>query len=245
MEEMRKTILVIISIIAIILIGCEKDNNCSSGGGTVATQILTVPDFDGIDLAFSSNVTIKQGVIREVKAIGHPNIISNITTSVFDNLWVINLEDGCYEDYELSIEITVPNINRLFLSGSGNMSVNNFTNQNDNLDIEIIGSGNITLNEFEGIINLDAILEGSGNFKANNNITTETITLDISGSGNYSGFEISSDDSTINSSGSGSSELTAINSLNVSISGSGDIFYKGTPIIIQNITGPGLLINAN
>jgi Putative auto-transporter adhesin, head GIN domain len=242
---MKKTLLVIISIIAITFIGCEKDNNCLSGEGTVTTQILTVPDFDGIDLAFSSNVIIKQGAIREIKATGHPNIISKITTSVFGNLWIINLVDGCYEDYELSIEITVPNINRLFLSGSGDMLVNNFTNQNDNLDIEIIGSGNITLNEFEGIINLDAILEGSGNFKANNNITTQTMTLDISGSGNYSGFEISSDNSIINSSGSGSSELTAINSLNVIISGSGDVFYKGTPIIIQNITGPGLLINAN
>jgi hypothetical protein len=232
------------------LIGCTEDNdvtssNCIKGESTITTQILPVANFNGIDLTISNNVTVKQGSTQEVKAIGHPNIIDKITTSVSNNLWEIRLENDCYEDYELSIEITVPNINRLELSGSGDILVNDFINQND-LNLKISGSGNIDLNEFEGITNIDIILSGSERFKVNNDISTlNTLGLTNSGSGKYVGFAISSNDCTINSSGSGNNELKAINSLNVTISGSGSVFYKGTPSITQNVTGSGNLIDAN
>ena len=249
MTNLKRTNLITLLVIFTLIIGCEKDDamtsNCIKGEGTVTTQTLSISEFNGVNLAFSSNVTIKKGATQEVKATGHPNIIDKISTQVSNSFWEIYLDNGCYVDYELSIEITVPDINRLEISGSGNINVNSFINQND-LDITLIGSGNMTLNDFEGISTLDITLSGSGNFSANSDITSlSTVILNNSGSGTYSGFAISSTDFTVNSTGSGNCKITAISTLNATLSGSGDVSNKGTPNITQNITGSGSLIDAN
>lgn len=247
MIVLRKVMLVMILACIISLNSCswDDDSNCIDGEGVITTEILSLSNFDGIDLKIDSNVTITQGVVQEVKAIGHPNIIDKLETSVLNNFWKIELEDGCYNDYDLAIEITVPNIELVKVSGSGDLVINDFYNQNS-LESIVSGSGDITLNEFEGIINLDVALSGSGSIKANNDITTlDALDLSVSGSGKYLGFAIVSNSATVNASGSGDSELTTKNNLNVTISGSGDVSYKSTPIITQSITGSGDLINAN
>ena len=243
-------ILISIFIGLISFTSCEGDDNpapgCIKGEGTVTTSTLSVAEFSGIELAISSNVTINQGATQKVEATGHPNIIDKIITSVSNGVWKIDFEDGCYEDFELSIEITIPSINQLDVSGSGDLLVNNFSNQTGELSADINGSGNITLNDFEGITNFDASLTGSGSFTGNSDIASlETFSLTISGSGEYLGFEISSDDCVVNSLGSGNSELTAQNSLNVTLTGSGDVSYKGSATLTSNVTGSGRVIDRN
>lgn len=220
-------------------------SNCTKGEGVITTKTLSIATFNGVDLGFASNVTINQGPSQKVEATGHPNIIDLVTTSVSNGIWFIGLSGTCQKEYELSIEITVPDISQLTLSGSGDLVANNFSNQSG-LNVNLKGSGDITLNEFEGITNLDINLGGSGNLLGNNDILSlTTLNLINSGSGNYSGFKISSDDCTVNLSGSGNCELTARNTLNATIGGSGNIHYKGMPTITQNISGSGVLTDAN
>ncbi len=258
----KSKLLLVVTLLLLSISSCKKENNmngadgkdgnCTQGEGSIimgegaiSTQVLSLSDFNEINLSISSNVTVTQGTTQEVKAIGHPNIIEKLKTAVSNNLWNIELEGGCYGDYQLFIEITVPNISLLKISGSGNITVNDFSNQSA-LKSVINGSGDMILNKFEGITIFDATLSGSGSFTANNDITTlGTSNITSSGSGNYLGFEISSNNSTVNSSGSGSSEFTTVSLLNVTLSGSGNVSYKGTPTITQDITGSGSLINAN
>ncbi len=247
--ELKKAILLLALITSITLNSCDDDinfnKNCISGEGAIVTQVLTLPDFNGIELSIEGNVIVSQGPTQEVTAIGQQNIIENLTTSVTNGLWRITSENDCFKNYDLTLEITIPNVNLINITGSGNITLNDFNNQNT-LTVGITGSGNITLNQFEGITNLNTTLTGSGTFNANSDISTlENMTISISGSGKYQGFEISSDNCSVNVSGSGSSELTAIQSLNVVISGSGTVAYKGSPSISQTITGSGILINAN
>lgn len=260
---LKQSIFIVIAIITMTFTSCEKT---IVGEGIIVTEILQISEFSGVDLTFSDNVTIKYGQIQEVKVTGNPNIIERIKTSVLNNVWKIGLIEGNYKNYELAIEITIPNLDILKLSGSGNLIVDDFTVQKDldlsisgsgnitlnnieratNLDLSISGSGNIILNNLKRTINLDVNLSGSGDLKANRDITTlETLTIKNSGSGRYLGFIISCNNVSSNLSGSGKMELTANNSLDVAISGSGNVYYKGTPIITQNITGSGILINAN
>lgn len=245
--------LIAFALISFVLISsCKKDEevtptkNCTKGQGAITTTTLSVTNFLGIDLAFSSNVTIHEGPTLNVQATGHSNIIQKIKTNVSSGIWIIELEDGCYEDYQLAIDITIPNINSLKLSGSGNILVNNFSNQNGILLMDLSGSGDLTLNQFEGITTINSFITGSGGIQTNQDILSlEALNLTLSGSGAYIGFEIKSDDCAIHSSGSGNVETTVENNLDVLISGSGSISYKGTPTIIQNISGSGQLIDAN
>ncbi|KGL61722.1 head GIN domain-containing protein [Polaribacter sp. Hel1_85] len=242
--DFNKIFLLIFSILG--LTSCDTSNiDCIRGEESITTQVLSLSDFDGINLHGSENVRISQGLLQEVKVIGNSNIIENLRTSVSNNIWDIRLEAGCYRNYKLAIEIIVPNIKHLEINGSGNIIVNDFEDQN-NLNIEINGSGNISLNQFEGLTNFDANLNGSGFFKANYDIyTLENLSVNNRGRGNFFGFKLNTDNCIINSIGVGSIKVTATQLLDVRLTGRGDVFYKGTPEIKQNIMGTGNLINAN
>jgi len=234
-----------ILVASLFLSACSKEDTCINGQGAVITRTLSVASFTGIDLAGASNITISQGPTQIVKAIGQANIIDRVKTEVSNNYWSISLIDGCYDNYELSFEITVPNINEIDLSGSGNIIVNNFSNQGD-LSIDIEGSGNITLNTFDGAENLSVDISGSGKIEGNADFSDlKTLAINISGSGDYTGFPIQTDECEINIPGSGNCSVYVRDVLVVNISGSGNVLYKGNPAITSNITGSGSIIDAN
>jgi len=211
----------------------------------MTTTTLSIADFTGIDLSTTTDVTINQGTSQRVEATGHPNIIELISANVSNGIWVIDLEGGCIQDFELSLDITVPNINQLRASSTGNIVVNDFSNQNV-LTVDISSTGSLTLNRFEGISELDVSLSSTGDFIGNEDISTlDRVNVNVSSTGAYSAFAIRSPDYTINASSTGDSEITALNTLDVTISGTGDVSYKGMPLITQNITGTGDLIDAN
>jgi hypothetical protein len=240
--------------------------DCFKGEGAITTEIIPVDDFTGINLLISNDIIVTQGAVQKVEVTGHSNIIKKLKTSVVDNIWQIGLQDGCYNDYELSINITVPDINTLKLSGYGNIYVNEFTGKNEKLTLDVSGKGKLQLKNFKdfttlessisggGIIDLDGFngatvfnisLSGAGRFSSHKYIYVERLNLTNSGSGYFSGYQITGYKCVVNITGPGECELTAKNSLDVKINGSGYVFYKGTPIITQQISGTGKVINAN
>ena len=265
MMHKKQSVLFVLALGFIFISSCGI-GDCIKGEGSITTSTLSVADFSGIDLAFSSDVIIKQGTPQKVEATGHPNIIDKISTSVSNDIWTIEFEKGCYNKFELSLEITVPDLNSLVVNGSGDVEVHDFLNQNGLLVIDVNGSGNVTLGDFEGKSELEAFLSGSGDVNLGNftglsqfdvdingsgelvaerNFSVEDLTIRNSASGDFLGFNISADNCVIKAVGSGNCELTAGNALDVTIGGSGDVFYKGNPSISQDINGSGDLINAN
>lgn len=229
----------------IFFASCEKNSTCINGEGSTITRVLNVSSFNEIDLAEAGNVIISQGTYQEVKVVTQSNIADRIKTNVSNNRWVIDLEDGCYNNYDLTVYVTVPDIKNVILSGSGNMTINNFENQSS-LEITISGSGDVALNSFSGAQNFEAIISGSGDIIGNGSFE-DLVNSDITiiGSGNYVGFPISSLTSDILISGSGNIETTVTQSMDVTISGSGNVYYKGYPGISTKITGSGNVISSN
>lgn len=233
------------------LTSCSKEENnvdkaCIDGKGAIITRTLSIAEFKGIDLSIASKLTVMQGDKQEIKAIGQANIIDVIKTSIANDTWTITTKDDiCISNYELSFEITVPNIDKLIISGSGNIIVKDFKNQKS-LDMEIKGSGSMTLNKFEGINSLNIVSNGSGNIVANKDIASlKKLNINISGSGDYRGFPISADDNTVGITGAGKVQLTADKTLKATIAGSGNVYYKGSPTITKTVTGSGKVISAN
>jgi hypothetical protein len=231
-----------------LITGCKKDNDnnvCIQGIGPIVTETLTVPSFTGINSLGSNNVIITQGAEQNVVAVGHENIIDLIETKVSGGIWDIELEDGCYNDYELTINITVPNIEEIQINGAGNIVVHDFVDQGD-LNLEINGAGNIELNAFDGAENLSISIAGSGNIAGNDDFPAlKNLNISITGSGNFSGFPINTNVCSINIAGSGDCEVFVNDVLNVVITGTGNVYYKGFPMINATITGTGNIYNSN
>ena len=255
LKNMNVIAMIMILGAVITLSSCQKDDgidgqngNCTSGiigQAPIVTETLSVADFSGIDLATVPNVTIKQGTTQEVKAIGYANIIEQLTTSIDNNgVWEINFMQAVC-NVNLAIEITLPNLNKLVASSTGNIVVEDFESQNS-LSLETSSSGSITVNKFEGITKLAPIISSNGNIKLQQDISTlQTLNANLSSNGDFNAFPVTSEECTVTVSSNGNARVTANNTLNVTISSSGNVYYKGNPTITQNLTSSGQLIDAN
>jgi hypothetical protein len=194
----------------------------------------------------AGEVIISQGAIREVIAVGDANVVDHIDTDVSNGEWIIDFDHGCYDNYDLTIYITVPELNEIALSGSGHITVNDFDNQGEDLELRLSGSGTISLNNFIGTENLSVNISGSGTITNSGTMSTlRDQHIKISGSGSYRGFNHPSDYCSINIPGSGNCEVQVQQTLDVKISGSGNVYYKGYPTVTSDITGSGSVVDAN
>ena len=176
-------------ILAIIFAGlmaqsCEKMNTRIEGIGAVTTNILQVDEFSKISAEGADNVNIFYGPVQEVSVTGHPNIISRIQTEVSNGTWYIELERGNYGDYELTYNITIPTIEGVSNTGSGNVTVLDPISA-DQMEISLIGSGG-----FFGFplsaSTCQVDISGSGNCEITVNTDLDVV-IDGSGSVYYKG----------------------------------------------------------
>lgn len=238
------TLLTVLAIGLLIFSSCERSTICIKGNDKSTSKTIEMDAFNGVELAGSFNVEITEGDNYSLKITGDENIIDKLENNITNGICKLELQKGCYKNFKLKVDVTVPKLEYITLSGSGNMVVNNFDNQT-NLTSRIDGSGNITLNKFEETKNMIFEIDGSGNIKANKTILTNNLEASISGSGNFDGYSISANYVSANISGSGDIKTTAHTELDAVIDGSGTIRYKGYPTVYQKITGSGRIVEAN
>lgn len=236
----------LIAILSTLLFisSCTTDS-CIGGEGDQTNKTLNINNFSGINMGISSNVFIVQGTEQQVIATGHGNVIERVSTSVVNGIWNIELEDGCYDNYDLRFYVVVPNLHDVIISGSGDVTIGDFMNQS-NLDIDISGSGDVFMDGFISLGDLDINISGSGDVMCHNTASTfQTLDILITGSGEYYGFDNYLKNCYISIPGSGSCQVQVQSKLDVDISGSGSVYYKGYPAITTNISGSGNVINSN
>ena len=235
----QKILLVGLTILSLSFTACTDDGFCVKGNGDIESMDLNLEEFNSIELMESADVVITQGTNQHVTVTGDANIIDLLETDVRNGEWSIELENGCYRNYQLDVEITVPDLSQVSLSGSGHIYVNAFDNQN-NLDLSISGSGKIELERFRDTRNLDVRISGSGDVIGYDKFDQlQNLDVRISGSGNYDAYPIEVKNADINITGSGDCYTSVSEILNVNISGSGRIRYHGSPTVKKNITGSG------
>ncbi len=226
------------------LAACEKEELCSQNKGQIITEIIDIPAFNGVDLKMSGEVVLSQGITQEVRVTSNVAIIDALKTSVDNGVWRIDKKGNC-NTYNLKVHITLPNIDKVYISGSGSIIVNDFKDQND-MTLKISGSGNMKLNKISGCEYLTVKISGSGDVNVLGVFQPlENVNISMSGSGTFKGFNVSTNTCFVSNSGSGSNEISVTDYLKVSLSGSGSTYYKGFPNIEKSISGSGSVISVN
>ncbi|MGB0805884.1 MAG: head GIN domain-containing protein [Salibacteraceae bacterium] len=237
-------ILGIFSIAVLFFSSCDK-NKCVEGSGGNETRTIRLANFNQLELAESADVYISQGADQQITVTAPANIIDILNRDVSGSRWVIDFDNHCAKDYKMIVNIVVPNINELVISGAGDIIMDDMIG-GETLSLNISGSGNISFKQLVSTKNLNSIISGSGDIYAGTlNSDIQNMDLKISGSGNYRGFNVHSANSDILISGSGNVETTTNSNLDVNITGSGNVYYKGFPNINSNISGSGNVINRN
>jgi len=193
-------------------------SNTAQGSGVQVTESRTVAAFRSVDLAGSNNVFIRVGEEQFVQVYGDGNLIDRVTTDVEDSTLVIGSKGSYSTNSPMRVEVSVPSLRDLTLSGSGNVLVSGVDGRR--FTVTISGSGAV---------------RASG--------TTEQLVVTVSGSGQaeLGGVEASIVHAVV--SGSGEIVVTATASLDASVPGSGSIMYGGNPNdVTKSVTGSGEII---
>lgn len=205
------------------------------GQGPKVTKTLDVSGFDGITLAFSGDVYLKQGSNYAVEAEGQENIIDNIETNVSGGIWRIKFDRNVRNHQGIKIYITMPKLTQAKIAGSGNIYSEGLFENVDHLALGVSGSGDIKMEVSAN--NVESRISGSGSISlAGKTVGHE---IQISGSGDIHSYDLTATKCSIRVSGSGNCQVDVIEDLDVSISGSGDVTYEGRPRIKSKASGSG------
>jgi hypothetical protein len=186
------------------------------GSGNVVSETREVGDFDRIAVESFGTVNVEVGPAASLTVEAEDNVLPLLVTEVDGSTLRLGSEPNTsFRDVEEPVyTITVPSLEEVSISGSG--------------DVTVTGLSNDTF---------AATISGSGDIRP----AGEAVSLDvsISGSGAFHGEGLAVADAEVDVSGSGSVVVDAADSLDVSISGSGDVRYLGDPVVGRSVSGSG------
>ena len=123
------------------------------------------------------------------------------------------------------------------MSGSGDVKISGIT---ESLELHQSASGDFIARELH-LLSTKLRMSGSGDTKLIG--STDYFELNQAGSGDFSGSDFDVETAKIRKSSSGDSRINVVKSLDISISGSGDLYYSGKPEFKSiTVTGSGDIV---
>ena len=234
------------------------------GSGNLVTQRLAHSGFSGIEVGGSWQVTVRPGPY-DVQVTVDDNVLDDLRVEVRGDALHFGLRPQLrLRRVTLRAQVTMPALDVVGVSGSGDVTFSDFESPSLGLSVTgsgdvngsgisvgvlaagVSGSGDITL---EGCATESAAVSitGSGDIMLNGTADEQpagSLTLQISGSGSadLGGCAFASANVGITGSGSGTLTLGG-GDLTGSISGSGEVRYRGSPALVDvRTTGSGRVI---
>lgn len=231
-------------ILALLCIGVLFFNSCSKslvGTGPSVTKTYNASDFSSISLAIDADVNYILDTVYSIEISAQENVHDLMKVETKESNLTIGFKNFSNLIKHDPIKITVhsPFLSGVEISGSGDLhAIGMFECSSFNGNVS--GSGSFSLDYLKSN-DIDLNVSGSGAITLNGGESTNFDTH-ISGSGKIETFLHKSASATTHTSGSGKTKLWAELVLNATISGSGDVYYKGSPSIYSQISGSGKLI---
>ncbi|MGH2643729.1 MAG: head GIN domain-containing protein [Chitinophagaceae bacterium] len=232
-----------LSIPVLLITGCIIGGQTVTGNGQVTSINRQTGDYNGIVVAGSMHVFVKQGPAQDIRIEAESNLIPYIETHLKDNQIEIRFKRNVHVTTHepVNIYLTTPEISNLSLLGSGNIQVQDSLANSDKIKLNVAGSGDIELQM--NAPELDANIAGSGNILISGE--TKNIILNILGSGDFKGSNLKSEQATVKIAGSGNAHVFSSIKLTTKILGSGNVYYEGSPSIETTSAGSGKVTKEN
>jgi hypothetical protein len=155
-------LLIAVAVVLLIRYDVFQGSSSSSGvqgSGVAATQTRELASFSAVELAGSNVVTIRVGEKQSVVVRADDNLLDRVTTEVQSGNLVIGNTVGSFTtESPMSVEITIPSLDALTLTGSGVVAATGI--ETPSLTVTLSGSG--ALRASGTATQLDVTLGGSG-----------------------------------------------------------------------------------
>jgi hypothetical protein len=207
-----------------------------TGNGNHITSERAVSGFDKVSSTGSADVRFHASRDYRAFVTVDSNIDQYVEVRASNGVLTIGLKSGSYRLTKWIVDVYCPFLTGVTMSGSGSFKtadklvVSTF-------DSRIAGSGDIDAavecNTFYANMSGSGRLNITGSGRDSN--------IQISGSGNFNGYNFVINNATVNVSGSATANVSVTSYLNATISGSGEINYRGNPVVNSKVTGSGRL----
>jgi len=201
-----------------------------------------VPSFSEISLRIPGQLHLKQGNNQSINIEAKSSTLEDIIVEVKDRQLIIrfpnrNLFFGNFNPGKIDIYVTVPEIDGLYVSGSGDIIAEGEI-ETRILDLAVSGSGDIKIRDLK-TDRVKASISGSGDILIDDGGVADDFSANISGSGSINAEDFEANDVSVHIAGSGGCSITAERSLKARIAGSGNVYYNGNPDIDSSVAGSG------
>lgn len=235
---MKKTVL-ICSLSLFAFASCNM--NAVKGNGHIVTKSLTQTGFKDIEASSDLEVHLAQGTYN-VKLEGDENIIELVNVRVEGDRLKVGLKDNVSisSGRPVKVFITAPEFREI--EGSGACVFSGKIASSIPISIDLSGACETHMQIDAPKIDVDA----SGASEIELKGRARDFSVDASGASTTHCFDLLTENTSLEISGGGEAEVFASQSLTVSISGAGDVKYKGNPATVkQDISGAGNVTKAD
>lgn len=203
------------------------------------SETREVGPFDIVHIAGPYEVTLTSGKEGTISLSGDDEDLENIESYIKKGKLIIKKKNKSWlSDWtsgKVTIRIPIEEISSVILSGSGKIKSQKTITAN-RFKTVISGSGDIDL-EVEAT-SVEGTLTGSGDLHLSGK--TERVEFQITGSGDITAQDLKAQTGQAQITGSGDIEMHATETLNGSITGSGDLLCYGSPERqVTKVTGSG------
>ena len=233
-------------ILAIVLIALSAGFMRAHAAAVVANENRPI-DAQIVNIVMSGSIdlVLQQASSPTMMIKGDASMLPRVTTKIEGNTLFLGTRGLIITTRQpLIVELSLPNLEKLQMHGSGDSLLKGF--RGVNLNLETRGSGDL---KFEGEYQqIKAVSAGSGDVKLvvlNNDKLefallgsgdgylkgqTKILNVKLSGSGDLDAASLKAGEVTVDSTGSANSRVFAIKEIKVHATGSGDVTVFGNPV---------------
>ncbi|MBK9337098.1 MAG: DUF2807 domain-containing protein [Lewinellaceae bacterium] len=217
---------------ALLFTACDP---ALTGSGAILSETRNTDAFTGVDVSVSGDVSIIRGDTFRVQVRAEENLLPYLQTRTEGNNLHIYFSRNVRDVDGLEVEITMPELKHLQLSGSARLETDGAFS-GSTLNLGLSGSGRLILNEMNYPF-IAAHVSGSGSILLKGQ--SDDTSFSVSGSGEVDALQCPTKTAEVHVSGSGTVRLKVSEVLETHISGSGNVWYDGSPSLDTHISGSG------
>ena len=224
-----------LSLCLTLLVACDfrteaevtVDTGASASGDNLLTEEREVGGFDRVRLETLGELNITRGDEARVALEFSPKYEGAITTEVRGDTLIIADNRTTMTQINrdvLRYNVTLPGLEEVELDGSGDANVGAFSA--GALTLDLSGSGDVTAEGLD-VGRLELYLSGSGSI--NTTGRADALTVNVAGSGKVDARGLRADTVNVTLAGSSGVSVCAVEGLEASLAGSGNVTYYGEP----------------
>ena len=245
MRHLKKLIIYLIIIAAIIIpltiSGCEA----VTGSGELMTLVMDYEDFERIEAGYAFDVEITRADTYKVHIIIDEALVEYLNVKKSGGTVYIGLKSG--HNYMKQIrraEITLPTLSRLELSGASEGTISGFSTSGD-MNFELSGASSLHIEDLKtGVVNLDMSgasgitgkietsegkfgLSGASNLKLSG--SASELKIEASGASEVILTDFPVINADVELSGASDADIVVNGRLSIDLSGGSKLSYAGDP----------------